>query len=185
MISVYKKTFDTSQRFKPRESLPYVLPYLSEFLSRPVSSDEIIYTTEGKPALKYAEANFSISHSDRYLAIACSTKCKVGLDIQVSMAVSQGILNATVSENEQKQLKWLKKEVNFFDVWCIKEATLKLLGSGLDRTLNTMETHFEGQFLQIGEPPLRIKYEKLSLFPDVFSYVVSDSDFHTRDIQIK
>lgn len=184
MIWVYTKKFETSKRFKPKQSLPIVLELLSDYLKRPVSSSEIIYSSEGKPSLKDNSISFSVSHSDRFLAVACSREVKVGLDIQTQMPVSEGVINSTVTEKEKAQEQWLRKEVQFLDVWCIKEAALKWIGSGLKEPLTDLELSFQSQVVDAGKYGI-LRYAKLNLFPEVKAYLVFDKVVNLKDIAIK
>ncbi len=184
MISVYTKIFETPQRFKPKQSLPIVLEFLSDFLKRTVVSSEISYSSKGKPSLMDNSLNFSVSHSGQFLAVACSHEVRVGLDIQTQMKVNDSILQATLTKNEMSQSQWLQNEVHFLDVWCIKEAALKLTGNGLSMPLTELEISFEQKLIKAGEYGV-LWYTKLDLFSDVTSYLVFNQAVKSSDIVVK
>jgi phosphopantetheinyl transferase len=171
MISVYTKIFETPQRFKPKQSLPIVLDFLSAFLKRTVVSSEISYSSKGKPSLIDNSLSFSVSHSGQFLAVACSQEVRVGLDIQIQMKVNDSVIQSTLTRNEMSQSQWLQHEVHFLDVWCIKEAALKWIGNGLSMPLTDLEISFKPQIVEAGEYGV-LRYTKLDLFSEVTSYLV-------------
>ncbi|XP_073031559.1 uncharacterized protein [Primulina eburnea] len=123
--------------------------------------DEIIIrrTVEGKPYLVcenteigFPNFNFNASHHGDYVAIASEPLCLVGLDI-----VSHSIpTNETAQEFIQNfssyfsSLEWYhiisggssdEKLKIFYRYWCLKEAYVKALGTGVGYKLDDVEFH--------------------------------------------
>ncbi|PIN26643.1 Alpha-aminoadipic semialdehyde dehydrogenase-phosphopantetheinyl transferase [Handroanthus impetiginosus] len=123
--------------------------------------DEIIIrrTPEGKPFLVYDNVksrfpnfNFNVSHHGDYVAIASEPVCLVGLDI-----VSHSIpMNETADEfirsfsSYFSTLEWYHisnagssdEMLKFFHrYWCLKEAFVKAMGSGVGYKLDDVEFH--------------------------------------------
>ncbi|KAK8548334.1 hypothetical protein V6N13_054861 [Hibiscus sabdariffa] len=123
-------------------------------------SDTVINRTlEGKPFLERGgfsfdipNFNFNVSHHGDYVAIASEPLCLVGLDI----------VNFTIPEKETVQeyiqnfsscfssLEWDRiitagsnEDVltEFYRYWCLKEAYVKAIGSGLGYGLQNVEFH--------------------------------------------
>ncbi|KAH6829652.1 hypothetical protein C2S53_011431 [Perilla frutescens var. hirtella] len=123
--------------------------------------DEIIIrrTPEGKPFLVcdsvksgFPNFNFNVSHHGDYVAIASEPICVVGLDI-VSHSVP---VNETADEFIQcfssyfSNLEWCNifsasssDEMLrvFYRYWCLKEAFVKAIGSGVGHKLDDVEFH--------------------------------------------
>ncbi|XP_071707801.1 uncharacterized protein [Rutidosis leptorrhynchoides] len=123
--------------------------------------DQIVInrTPQGKPYLKsndnnvkFPNFNFNVSHHGDYVAIASEPICLVGLDI-VSCFIPG---KETVSEfihnfvSYFSSLEW-EMIVNagsdddvldvFFRYWCLKEAFVKALGTGVGYKLSHVEFH--------------------------------------------
>lgn len=124
--------------------------------------DEIIIrrTPEGKPFLVcddvksgFPNFNFNVSHHGDYVAIASEPICLVGLDI-VSYSVP---VNETADKFIQSfssyfsSLEWCNifNAVHssdgmlkvFYRYWCLKEAFVKAIGSGVGHKLDDVEFH--------------------------------------------
>ncbi len=183
MIWVYTKKFESPQKFRPQQSRPYIAEYLSDFLKRPVAEDEIVYSSTGKPVFKNSEVHFSVSHSETILMFVCSKENKVGIDVQVPAGnIAIGVIQSTLTEKEKSQRHWQQGKVQFFDVWTIKEAAVKLTGHGLSYPFDQIEIDFNQEQVRIGATNLY--YKKLEMFPGVFSYLVQDRIIDVRKIKI-
>ncbi|KAF5470143.1 hypothetical protein F2P56_010676 [Juglans regia] len=105
-----------------------------------------------KAGLEFPNFNFNVSHHGDFVAIASEPLCLVGLDI-VSCVIP---LKETVLEFVQNfssyfsRLEW-DNIVNagssddilaeFYRYWCLKEAYVKAIGSGLAYGLDKVEFH--------------------------------------------
>lgn len=134
--------------------LQYALVY--QVLAIPYDQIVIKRTLEGKPYLECGEVfldfpnfNFNVSHHGDYVAIASEPLCLVGVDI-VSIVIPQ---DETVIEFLQSfasyfsSFEWHKiftaddMLIEFYRYWCLKEAFVKAIGSGLAFDLDKVEFH--------------------------------------------
>ena len=100
---------------------------------------EFCIDDRGKPYIKDSEVFFSISHCDEWVVCAASSK-PIGADIERIRPVSVKFAKRVCTENE---LKYVVDEnvafdilddrltEKFFEVWTLKEAYFKLIGTGI------------------------------------------------------
>jgi len=92
------------------------------------------YSDGGKPYLRDGTAHFSISHSDKWVALAVS-ECDIGADIQVISPVRPAVLHRCFTPEEQA---WIGEDAERFTrLWTQKEAYAKYTGRGLTAPLAT------------------------------------------------
>ncbi|XP_075495338.1 uncharacterized protein LOC142532777 [Primulina tabacum] len=149
---------------KKRALVSRLLQYalVHQILGIPFDEIIILRTVEGKPYLVcenteigFPNFNFNASHHGDYVAIASEPLCLVGLDI-----VSHSIpTNETAQEFIQNfsayfsSLEWYhiisggssdEKLKIFYRYWCLKEAYVKALGTGVGYRLDDVEFHHTG-----------------------------------------
>lgn len=104
---------------------------------------QVLYNEFGKPYVKGGK-HFNISHSGDYVIIALSEK-PVGVDIEMHkehdyMRLSQ----LTFHENEQRLIeKSNNRADDFFMLWTLKEAYMKLVGRGFNLSPKSFFYTFE------------------------------------------
>ncbi|PWA75101.1 4'-phosphopantetheinyl transferase superfamily [Artemisia annua] len=155
-ITRYVKIEDRKRALVSR-LLQYALVH--HVMDIPFAEIVINRTPEGKPYLenhkKTAELpnfNFNVSHHGDFVAIASEPICIVGLDI-VSCFIpgKETVLDFIHNFSSYfSSLEW-EKIVNagsdddvldiFFRYWCLKEAYVKALGTGVGYKLNYVEFH--------------------------------------------
>ncbi|KAL6642203.1 hypothetical protein ACP70R_020384 [Stipagrostis hirtigluma subsp. patula] len=126
-------------------------------LGIPFHQINIRRTIEGKPYLQNGNAafpnlNFNASHQGDYVGIASEPLCLVGLDI-VSISKPQGETATEFISNFSSYLtdrEWdyiisagTPQEVltEFYRYWCLKEAFVKAIGSGVGFGFHRLEFH--------------------------------------------
>lgn len=93
---------------------------IKEQLNRPV-----LYLDNGKP---YTEGSpISISHSGEFVLIGIHNK-EIGVDIEVIKPFNPRLIARYFTKDEQD---FIKCDADFFKIWTVKEAYLKLTGEGL------------------------------------------------------
>lgn len=123
--------------------------------------DEIVInrTPQGKPYLdthkknvKFPNFNFNVSHHGDYVGIASEPICLVGLDIVCCYIPSKETVSEFIHNFSSyfSSSEW-EKIVNagsdddvldvFFRYWCLKEAFVKALGTGVGYKLDYVEFH--------------------------------------------
>lgn len=122
-----------------------------------INSDDVYFDIDshGKPSFKKGRLNFSISHSENYVAYVISKK-EVGLDIQVQRNFSNldGMIEKVCHENEKKYLSESNhKESEFLKIWTLKEAYSKCIGLGFQAKFSEVDVSslLHGEF-EIAEP---------------------------------
>lgn len=109
---------------------------------------EFVYGEQGKPALsaRFEDANlsFNVSHSDDLAVFAFSSAGDIGVDVEAVrwFADSDDVAARVFSAAERQAyaaLDSLHRPVGFFNCWTRKEAFIKALGDGLDRSLDSFD----------------------------------------------
>ena len=132
---------------------------LAGYLGDPPASLDIVYSKDGKPAVKKpgCPLKFNVSHSGDILLIAFSHQAEVGVDVERidSDSLEDGTISRSLHPAEMKVFRDLKDDEGrqyFFECWTRKEAFLKLLGCGfaiepaeIDLTRNGPDTYGEGK----------------------------------------
>lgn len=107
---------------------------------------EVAETSGGKPFLPEAShISFNISHSHGlvFLAAAEGADLKLGADIEGPRTSTEKLYRHTLSENEVASMASLPAELRdgqFTRIWTIKEAYVKMLGTGLRKVPADLET---------------------------------------------
>lgn len=90
---------------------------------------EYTYGKNGKPYLKgRSDLYFSLSHSERYVVCAVSDS-EIGVDIEPVSPIRPAVMHRCFTPEEQA---WIGNDPERFTrLWTMKEAYMKLTGSGL------------------------------------------------------
>ena len=98
----------------------------------------MIAATAGLPSL-----NFNLSHSGRAAAIAVSSTCQLGVDIEPAVqTIDFDIFNGMLSAGERAYLDSRPaslRRLDFVRLWTLKEAYAKLLGKGMSLDFTSFE----------------------------------------------
>ncbi len=101
---------------------------ISDYLD--ISPDEIEFgtTEKGKPYAKGLGVHFSISHSGDMAVCAVSDK-EIGIDIEKIREINPRTAEKFACETEKEYINSHKN--GFFEIWTLKEAFFKCIGTGL------------------------------------------------------
>ena len=92
----------------------------------------------GKPYLKGADAQFSLSHTKGAVCAAFSDDGEIGVDIERGdRRASEALMRKVLCENERQAVH---SDADFVNVWVKKEAFLKRTGIGLATKLCGADT---------------------------------------------
>lgn len=104
--------------------------------------------TQGKPYLvNRPDIHFNITHCDRLAACAFSNR-QIGVDAELPGYFAEVLINRVLSADEKKVLtdaghtEVLRREW-FFRFWTLKEACVKMTGTGVDVPLQEISFSFE------------------------------------------
>ncbi|GER28899.1 aminoadipate-semialdehyde dehydrogenase [Striga asiatica] len=139
--------------------LQYALVH--KVLGIPIHDITIRRTPEGKPflvsdnmKLRFKNFNYNVSHHGDYVAIASEPICLVGLDIVshfIPVNDSAGeFINSFLPYFSSSEWCHIFKAGSsdemvevFYKYWCLKEAFVKAIGSGVGYKLDSVEFHHE------------------------------------------
>jgi 4'-phosphopantetheinyl transferase len=102
----------------------------------------------GKPELRDIDLKFSLSHSADMVLCAISDKC-VGADIQLRTEYNAALAERFFTKKEAAVIVHsADKDLMFTRTWAVKESYLKLLGTGMHRSLSSFDMICDnGRFL--------------------------------------
>lgn len=107
-------------------------------------SVEICESQYGKPYInKYDNIEFNISDTDSYVAVAINDEnISVGIDIEsLERKYNPQIVKKIFTENEKKAMEnSLNATQTFYEIWTLKEAYLKAIGTGVTGEIRLIDT---------------------------------------------
>lgn len=121
---------------------------IAEFCN--ISPAEISFhqNSYGKPYATGLPVFFSISHSGDMVVCAVSEK-EIGIDIEKIRPVN---LRAAEKFATEKELAYIKNNENgFFDIWTLKEAFFKCIGTGLGADIKKVSFEIDKQSIVCSE----------------------------------
>lgn len=104
---------------------------VSETIACAVEDVIISHTETGQPYIVYPSntgAHISLSHSGGFV-VAAINSTPIGIDIEMIRDIDDVVLDHVLSDAE-KEYVWQSRQ-RFFEVWTMKEAYLKCIGTGL------------------------------------------------------
>lgn len=136
---------------------------LGSYLDSHPASIRFIHGSRGKPALASAAAlQFNITHSGALAAVALTTECPIGIDVELIRPVSDmeriaGCFFCMEEAEEIMSLPPKERDRAFFRCWTRKEAYVKAIGYGLSTPLDcfrvTLEENTPARSVHIGHDP--------------------------------
>lgn len=99
------------------------------------------YGEHGKPRIVgHADIHFNLSHC-REAALCVVSDRPVGVDVESIRSFKESLVNYTMSDAEITRIHAAERpEVEFIRLWTMKEAVLKLAGTGITNDLKTVLT---------------------------------------------
>lgn len=176
MIKVYiQKNSQTSSDFFLKECL-------AKFLELNTKQIELDKHPTGQPFMPNRRVSFSLTHSEHLMACACSLSEDVGLDLQLHRSFNPQLFERICTPTELASLPARSAE-NFFDVWTIKEAALKSIGTGLAYPMDKLEIDFRKKRIAVLEPKSvrnmlfhgsrsELDFSKLQIFEGATAHIV-------------
>lgn len=133
---------------------------VSDFCGIEQSKIIIEHTKTGKPYAKDLPVHFNLSHSGDMVVCAVSD-CEIGIDIEKIRHTNPRSAGKFATESEKEYISKNKK--GFFEIWTLKEAYFKCIGTGLgadikdvsfeitENEIRCSEDGFEFSFIQTNE----------------------------------
>lgn len=141
--SLRLKVKDKQEQFICSRAISRII--LGSYLDKNPANLQIHSTPDGKPYLEKSEIRFNLSHSGDILLCGLSYKSEIGIDIQQIYAITnlETIIKNYFSENERKYLDSQPVDQlnnHFFAIWTAKEAYLKAIGKGFQKSPTKIST---------------------------------------------
>ncbi|MGM9804268.1 MAG: 4'-phosphopantetheinyl transferase family protein [Muribaculaceae bacterium] len=119
----------------------------------------LMHHSNGSPFLKGSITNISISHTNHYVAIACSSTLNIGIDVQTIEQKILRVRNRFLSTAEQEFIADHSLEQNTL-AWTAKEALYKAVG--VDGVNFANHTSIDAQAIAQGRSTFICSYEDRS-----------------------
>jgi 4'-phosphopantetheinyl transferase len=99
------------------------------------------YGEHGKPSIVgHADIHFNLSHC-REAALCVVSNCPVGVDVESIRQFKEQLVSYTMNDAEIARIHEAERpDVEFIRLWTMKEAVLKLAGTGITNDLKTVLT---------------------------------------------
>ena len=97
------------------------------------------YNEHGKPSIVgHPEIFFNMSHCKYAVVCAISDK-PVGIDVESIREYKEGLVNYTMNDEEILEIESAENPASaFIRLWTMKEATMKLIGTGISNDMKTV-----------------------------------------------
>ena len=96
------------------------------------------YNEHGKPSIAgHPEIHFNLSHC-KEAAVCVVSDQPIGVDVESIREYKEGLVNYSMNEEEKRQIESSEHpDRAFIRLWTMKEATLKLIGTGISNDLKS------------------------------------------------
>ncbi len=101
------------------------------------------YNEHGKPSIVgHTEIFFNLSHC-KYAAVCVLSDQPIGIDVESIREYKEGLVHYSMNDEEIRKIESAEHPDHaFIRLWTMKEATLKLIGTGISNDLKTViDTH--------------------------------------------
>lgn len=98
------------------------------------------FGANGKPYLMHDKCGFSVSYTDDHVYIAIVEDALIGLDVEEVSDISLGVSQQFMSGKELRKLGEEEDKLEYFyKIWTLKEAYVKLIGTGINDSITDIE----------------------------------------------
>ena len=117
------------------------------------------YGEHGKPSIVgHPEIHFNVSHCREAVACAVSDH-PVGIDVESIQRFNESLVRFTMNDQEVAQtLSAAQPGIVFTRFWTMKEAAMKLLGTGISNDMKTVLCRQDLRFETVGSVEIRYIY---------------------------
>ena len=108
------------------------------------------YNEHGKPSIVgHPEIYFNLSHC-KEAAICVVSDQPVGVDVEGIREYKESLVNYTMNDEEIAQIKTAENPAAaFIRLWTMKEATTKLIGTGISNDMKTVIVHTKYKYTTV------------------------------------
>lgn len=117
------------------------------------------YNEHGKPAIVgHPEIHFNLSHCKEAVVCAISDQ-PVGIDVESLREYKEGLVHYTMNDEEIRQIEAAPNPAAaFIRFWTMKEAAMKLLGTGISNDMKTVLCRQDLRFETVESVEIRYIY---------------------------
>lgn len=126
-ILSYREIKDQQSRLAGR----LLLAHLLRSLELPYTLADVRTSATHKPYLG-AGVDFSITHTEGWVACAATTVGQIGIDAEHRKNVKIADYLDSLSDDEKRELSSPESHLSFWDIWTRKEAVAKASGMGIE-----------------------------------------------------
>lgn len=113
------------------------------------------YNEFGKPYAENVDVQFSVSHSEDAVICAVSEN-DTGIDIEKIRDVRFKVAERFATE---KELEYIGENTErFFEIWTLKEAYFKCIGTGLDANIKNVSFKINGNKIECSEKGYKFEF---------------------------
>ncbi len=122
-----------------------------------VNPEDIVfkYNRYGKPYVKNIPVHFSISHSGNYVVCAVSEN-EIGIDIEKIRDIDSRICKRFATEAEADYIS--SNQNRIFEIWTLKEAYFKCIGTGLTSDIKNISFDISGENINCSENGFKLSF---------------------------
>ena len=97
------------------------------------------YNEHGKPSIVgHPEIFFNLSHC-KYAAVCAISDQPIGIDVESIREFKEGLVRYTMNDDEVREIESASDPAAvFIRLWTMKEATMKLIGTGISNDMKTV-----------------------------------------------
>ncbi len=128
---------------------------LADFCSISPAEITFEYSAHGKPYAKGLPAHFSVSHSGD-IAVCAVSHSEIGIDIEKIRSVNLRASEKFATENEREYIR--NSETGFFEIWTLKEAYFKCIGTGLGTDIKDVSFDINGKDIACSESGYKLSF---------------------------
>lgn len=126
-----------------------------------IPCEDIVFrlNEKGKPFAVNAEIQFNVSHSGNMVVCAVSNK-RIGIDIEKIRAVNPRAADKFATADE---IDYIDSETNgFFEIWTLKEAYFKCIGTGLGADIKSVSFHIDENGITCSEQGFNCFFKEIA-----------------------
>lgn len=128
---------------------------VSEFCDISPEKIEFLKNDYGKPFAKDLPVHFSVSHSGNMVVCAVSDR-EIGIDIEKIRPIN---LKAAKKFATEKELEYIYSGENrFFEIWTLKEAYFKCIGTGLGADIKDVAFEIQDDKIHCSDNSFRCSF---------------------------
>ena len=128
---------------------------ISDFCNISPADIEFEYNGNGKPFAKNLPVYFSISHSGD-LAVCAVSDCEIGIDIEKIRDINLRVSDRFATDREKEYIR--NYENGFFEIWTLKEAYFKCIGTGLGSDIKDVSFEINGKDISCSEDGYKFSF---------------------------